>query len=65
MNSIAADPRPANKSDAQGDFLSRLERVLQPLEDEIRDGDRTGFMADALAEDSRDAELAGRGLVFR
>ena len=36
MNSMVADPRLANKSDARREFLSRLEQVLRPLEDEIR-----------------------------
>ena len=64
MTSMAADPRLANKSDARREFHSRLEQVLRPLEDEIRDGDLTDLMADALAEDPRDAELAVRDLVF-
>ena len=64
MTSIATDPRLANKSDARSELLSRLERVLQPLEDEIRDGDLTKLMADALTEDPRNAELAVRDLVF-
>ena len=64
MTSMAADPRLANKSDARRQLLSRLERVLQPLEDEISVGDLTEFMADAQAEDPRDAELAVRDLAF-
>ena len=54
MNSKAAELRPANKSDAHREFLSLLERVLQPLEDEIRDGSLTKLMADALCEIPQD-----------
>ena len=55
MTSITADLRLANRSDARRELLERLERVLQPLEDEIRNGDLTELMADALAQDPRDA----------
>ena len=54
----------ANRSDARRELLERLERVLQPLKDEIRDGDPTELEADALAQNPRDAELAVRDLVF-
>ena len=58
MTSIAADARLANESDARRELLSRLERALQPLEDEIRDSDLTELMADALAQDPRDSDFA-------
>ena len=53
MNSIAANSQLADRSGARKEFPGRLEQVLQPLEDEIRDGDLTELMADALAEDPR------------
>ena len=55
MDSMAADPRPADKSDARRQFPDRLGRVLQSLADEIRDGDLTEHMADAPAQDRRNA----------
>ena len=63
MTSIAVDPRP-DKSDARRRLLNRLEQVLRPLGDGIGDGDLAELMADALAHDPRDAELAVRDLVF-
>ena len=64
MTSITTDPQLADKSDVRRELPGRLERVLRPLEDEIRDGDLTELMADALAEEPRDAEPAVRDLVF-
>ena len=64
MTNITTDPQIANKSEVRTELLSRMEQVLRPLDDEIRDGGLTELMANALAEDPRDAELAVRDLIF-
>ena len=64
MNSMVADPQLSNRSDVRGELPDRPESVLQPIEDEMRDGDLTELTADAPTQAPRDADLVVRDLVF-